>query len=171
MGTRRIVEQIITEATQIGCLTGVALGAGYGVLLPLGFVLPYFFQSPSLESLGYGVIFVLIAGSIGLGIGCVIGGLAGMMLGLSSGLAVAWLTVACYTPMHNPDQFRWSVRLTSVFITLLGNLLVSLILGRVPSEDGYLYFVGIPLFLTLPCGWWAGSHLADRYLAQLDQAG
>lgn len=169
MGTRRIVEQITSQATQVGCLTGAALGAAYGVLLPLGFALASFFQT---GNLGNGEIVLMTFGClIGIFIGGIVGGVAGLILGLSNGLAIGWLTIACYTPMHHPQQYRWSVRLTSVLVTLLCILLASLALGRVPSEDFERYFVGLPLLLTLPCGWLAGWRLANWYLTQLDQAG
>lgn len=168
MGTRRIVEQITSQATQVGCLTGAALGAAYGVLLPVGFGLASFFQT---RSLGNGdIVFMTFGCLIGIFIGGIVGGVAGLILGLSNGLAIAWFTIACYTPMHHPQQYRWSVCLTSVLITLLGILLASLALGRVPSQGLERYFVGLPLLLTLPCAWSAGSHLANWHRQQLDQA-
>ncbi|HEY0734217.1 MAG TPA: hypothetical protein VGD69_04885 [Herpetosiphonaceae bacterium] len=167
MDTRRIVTRLTSQAMEIGCLTGGALGALYGVLLPVGFVLVMLFYSGSTESIDAAVIFGLYGGTIGLFIGGIVGVLAGLALGLINGLAVAMLTIVRYTPIADPHAYRWSVRLVSISITLLGILLVLLVLGRVPHKSSEFYFVGIPLLLTPPSAWSSGGRLADWYLTQL----
>ncbi|HEY0605848.1 MAG TPA: hypothetical protein VGD58_23195 [Herpetosiphonaceae bacterium] len=169
MIARRIVKRITSRAMAVGCLTGAALGAGYGMLLPLVFVAPMLVQAETPRILELAVIFGLYGSLIGLVVGGITGDLAGLALGMSSGLAVGLLTIAHYTPMHDPHEYCWSVRLTSVLITLLCILLVPLVLGRIPRQDSDLFFVGIPLLLTLPCAWRAGARLADWYLTQLDK--
>lgn len=170
MIARRIVKLLTFRAMEAGIFIGVVLGAGYGVLLPLILIVSSLFDPGGMDSWDYVIIFLIYGCSIGLFVGAIVGGLAGLALGMSSGLAVGLLTIARYTPIADPHAYRWSVRLVSISITLLGILLVLLVLGRIPRQDSDLFFVGIPLLLTLPCAWRAGARLANWYLTQLDKS-
>lgn len=170
MDRQRMMIQVVQHGTQAGLLTGAKVGAGYGVAVPLAVLLLTLLQAPTLDSLPSGIVVLLYTTIIGLVVGLVVGSAAGLLLGILNGVAAALLTVTLYSPMHDPDQYHWSVRLVSVLVTLLAIGTATIVSGYLPYGNLVgLVLVGIPLLLTLPCAWLSSSHLARWYLALSDK--
>lgn len=163
---------LVQRSSERGFFTGVAVGAGYGVALPFVIsLLSVFTPGLGQGDLDFGVAVILLGVPIGLVVGGIVGMLAGATLGLVNGVAVGLLTTALYTPMHDADEYRWSVPLLCVFTTLAVIFAPTALLGRILTEGRGLVYGGIPLLLTLPCAWVSGARLAQWYLAQADELG
>lgn len=158
-----VVKQLVRHGTAAGLRAGAGLGAAYGIIASIVLMFPSLQPRPFNNFVSTTFAFLGIV-FIGFCVGAIIGSLAGVIFGMLNGGAVGLLTVTLYSPMRDPSEYCWSVRLLSVPITIGCGFVVTFVLGRVPVEELDLIFVGIPLLLTLPCAWMCSSRLAQWYL-------
>jgi MFS family permease len=161
---------MVQRGVEGGLLVGAAVGAGYGVVVPLLMMLPSLIQPRHLDAFISATVISCYAVLLGLVVGGTIGGLAGVIFGILNGGAIGLLTVTLYVPIRDLSEYCWSVRLMSVLVTIGCSFVVMFVLMRISGEEIDLVFVGIPLLLTLPCAWLVSSRLARWYLARPDEA-
>lgn len=103
---------IVLQCLLAGVVAGAALGITIGSITSIFGLLDPALRHEMLSGLPY---LAFISAVYGL----VVGAVVGASLGLINGLAIAWLTLACFVPMSNTRRYEAAASVMSIALTLL----------------------------------------------------
>jgi hypothetical protein len=115
---------------------------------------------------------------VACGVGFAIGGIAGIILGSVTGVALALVTYHTLTSKLNLHKYQLTTDITSIFVSGIAASLLILASGLLQSVGsgwgggwGWLVWVIVPIFIAITAAWWAARRVTGWVAATPSNAG